>query len=342
MKGERRRMKTIPKLQLDNVRWHHDTAADASIPTWYLSSYTKAVLTAIQAQEGEVDQVWVAGASGAAFRIWAHHELCPSATSVFDWSLLPAGVENAGWNCDYHSRLWHEENVAQERQEAAHRAIVRALQEGKVPVCWDIGVPEWGVITGYDDEALEFSAINVFGEPVQLKYEELGRRAIPIMSVTIIHGPNGVNRKQAAVNSLKTAVDHAEQREWLERPEYQDGPAAYETWASALEKLADCGEQDTLSYYAGTYLAARYYARRYMDLVAGMLDDAEQLKAAASTYAEVEQHLIGVWEILSKEGQRSPSELREAAELLRKAKTAEETAIDCIKGYLATHDLAEA
>ena len=110
----------------------------------------------------------------------------------------------------------------------------------------------------------------------------------------------------------------------------------------ALWKSSLTAESKTRSATCRHILGCEYYARRYMDLVAGMLDDAEQLKAAASTYAEVEQHLIGVWEILSKEGQRSPSELREAAELLRTAKTAEETAIDCIKGYLATHDLAEA
>lgn len=327
-------MKTVPKVQLD-VRSHHDAAAEDSIPTYYLHSFTKAVLTAIQAQVGQVDPVWVVGASGMAFRIWTQHELCPSATSVFDWSLLPEGVKNAGWNCEYHSRMWHEEAVSKERQEAAHQAIVKALQEGKVPVCWDIGIPEWGVITGYDDEAREFSAISALGNPTQLPYEQLGKRAIPIMSVTIIHGPGDTDRRNAVINSLKSAVDHAEQREWLERPNYQDGPEAYELWAAALEKLADGGDQSMLGYYAGTYLTARYYAKRYMDPVATMLDDAEQLNAAARAYGEVVQHLTDVWEILSKDDQRSPGELREAAGLLRKAKTAEETAINYIREYLA-------
>ena len=52
------------------------------------------------------------------------------------------------------------------------------------------------------------------------------------------------------MNSLKTAVKHGEQGEWLERPAYQDGLPAYETWASALEKLAEGGEQNGLNYYA--------------------------------------------------------------------------------------------
>lgn len=146
-------MEPVSKLHLDDVKWYHDPTAGDSIPTCCLHSYTLSVLTALNAQEDQVDPVWVAGASGMAFRIWAHQDLCPSATSVFDWSLLPRGVENAGWSVDYHSRLWHEESVAEERRKAAHAAIVKALNAGRVPVCWDIGVPEWGVITGYDDEA---------------------------------------------------------------------------------------------------------------------------------------------------------------------------------------------
>jgi hypothetical protein len=328
-------MKSAGKLHLDHVRWHQDTTADDSIPTCHLHSYTKAVLTALSAQEGTVDAAWVAGASGAAFRIWAHHELCPSATSVFEWATLPRGVENAGWSCDYHSRLWHEESVAEERRIAAHNAIVKALNEGRVPVCWDIGIPEWGVITGYDDELEEYSAISVFGEPTSLKYDELGRRELPIMSVTIIGVPNGIDRRVATINSLKTAVKHAEHGEWLERPAYQDGPDAYETWAAALEKLAEGGEQGMLSYYAGTYLAARHYAKHYMRLAADILDGAQELMDAGNAYADVEQQLAGVYRILAQDGQRSADELRECAKLLRAAKIAEETAIGHIKRYLA-------
>ena len=271
-------MKTAPKFLLDNVEWHLDAAAEDPIPTCYLHSYTKAALTAIQAQEGQVDPVWVVGASGMAFRIWAHCELCPSATSVFDRSLLPQGVKNAGWHCDYHSRVWHEETVARQRQEVAHKAIVEALQEGKVPICWDIGIPEWGVIVGYDDEVREYSAISALGQPAQLKYEQLGQRDIPILSVTIIEGSSNADRRQAALNSLKTAVSHAEQGEWLKRRRTRTVGRMRRGQLS--ERLAHGGEQRMLRYYAGTYLAARYYARRYMDLVTGILGNTEPLEDA--------------------------------------------------------------
>lgn len=327
-------MKSEGRLHLDSVKWHRDTTAGDSIPTCHLHSYTKAVLTALEAQESRVDPVWVAGTSGTAFRIWAHQDLCPSATSVFDWSLLPRGVENAGWSCDYHSRLWHEESVAEERRKAAHKAIVKALNEGKVPVCWDIGIPEWGVITGYDDETQEYAAISVLAEPAPLKYGQLGRRELPIMSVTIIEGRNNTDRREAVLNSLRIAVKHAEQGEWLERPAYQDGPAAYETWADALEKLAEGGEQNMLSYYAGTYLAARHYAKPYLELAADVLDGDQHLKEAAGAYADAETHLKGVWAVLGRDGVRTPEELRKAADLLRATRGSEEAAIQQIKKCL--------
>jgi hypothetical protein len=329
-------MESVSKLHLDSAKWYRDATVGESIPTHYLHSYSQSVLTALNAQEGEVDPVWVVGASGMAFRIWVHEGLCPSATSVFDWSLLPRGVENAGWSVDYHSRLWHEESVAEERRKAAHAAIVKALNARRVPVCWDIGVPEWGVITGYDDEAQGYAAIAVYGGPAPLRYDQLGRRDLPIMSVTIIEGRNSIDRREAVVNSLKTAVKHGEQGEWLERPAYQDGLPAYETWASALEKLAEGGEQNGLNYYAGTYLAARHYAKRYLRMAAEIMGGAQQLVDAADSYAEVEQRLIEVWEILGQDGQRSADELRKCAELLRAAKASEQEAIEQIKGYLAS------
>lgn len=322
------------KLILQTVRWHRDSTAGDDIPTCMLHSYTKAALTALEAQEGAVDTVWVAGASGAAFRIWAHKDLCPSATSVNDWFLMPAGIRDAGWNCEYYSRVWHEESVAEERRAAAHKAIIQALNEKKVPVSWDISVPEWGVIIGYDDEAGEYSCIDVFGNRISMKYEQLGKREILIMSVSIIGAKNGMDRREALIKSLDTAVRHATQKEWGMRPDYQDGLPAYTTWADALERLADNDTEQTVSnYYAGTYLAARHYAHRYVKLAAAELGH-PSLQTAADAYARVEEKLAGVWTLHKAEGRRTPDELRRAAELLREALAAETEAIDNLRTYL--------
>lgn len=329
-------METATKVTLDNVRWHTDTTAGEGVPTCMLHSYTKAALTALQAQEGSVDPVWVAGATGTAFHIWAHKDLCPSATSVFDWSILAPGLEAAGWHCQYWSRLWHEEAVAEERRRAAHDAIVRALREGKVPVSWDIGIPEWGVITGFDDERKEYAALSVMAKPAPLAYEKLGKREIGILSVTIIGGRNGRDRRESLAMSLAAAIRHAEQGEWTQRPDYQDGLPAYPLWAAALERLAETGgEQKMLGYYAGTYFAARHYARRYLGLALETLGDHAALRRAADSYATVEAELGRTWAILSRDGRRSSAELREAAAHVREAGEAEREAVAALKTFIA-------
>lgn len=329
-------METATKVTLDNVRWHTDTTAGEGVPTCMLHSYTKAALTALQAQEGSVDPVWVAGATGTAFRIWTHKDLCPSATSVFDWSILAPGLEAAGWHCQYWSRLCHEEAVAEERRRAAHDAIVRALREGKVPVSWDIGIPEWGVITGFDDERKEYAALSVMAKPAPLAYEKLGKREIGILSVTIIGGRNGRDRRESLAMSLAAAIRHAEQGEWTQRPDYQDGLPAYPLWAAALERLAETGgEQKMLGYYAGTYFAARHYARRYLGLALETLGDHAALRRAADSYATVEAELGRTWAILSRDGRRSSAELREAAAHVREAGEAEREAVAALKTFIA-------
>ncbi|HHW08498.1 MAG TPA: hypothetical protein GXX29_00830 [Firmicutes bacterium] len=332
-------MSLPPKAQVANVKWHHDPSGGEGIPTCHLHSYTKAALTALQTQEGSVDPVWVAGASGAAFRIWIHKDICPSATSVFNWSILPAGIVNAGWNCRYHSRLWHEEFVAEERRLAALEAIKAAINEGKTPICWDVDIPEWGVITGYDDAAGELSAVSVISPETKLKYEQLGKRNIPIMSVTIIDGRNGKERQDSILNSLHTAVKHAEQGEWNDRPAYQDGLPAYEQWENALLRLAETGEKQNMLYYlCATYTAARHYAGRYLELIAGEMDAAgkgEELAAAAGYYRQVEEALKEACAIFTgKNGQHEAAELKAAARLVKEAGGAEAKAIGHIKNFL--------
>jgi hypothetical protein len=328
---------TLPeRAQIENARWHRDTAADTNIPTGYTHSFTKATLTALEIQEGYVDPVWVVGSSGAAFRIWAHKDLCPSATSVFSWCLLPAGLRNAGWHCRYFSRLWHESDVEEERRRAAHEAIKEAIAAGKAPICWDVAVPEWGVLTGYDDSRQEYAGLSVFAAPATMKYVELGKRDIPIMSVTIIDEPNGIDRREAILNAFRTAVRHAEQSEWEDRPDYQDGLAAFGHWADALDRLAQSGgKQEMLAYYSGTYLVARHYARRYVQMASTEFGGDAALLAAVEAYAQVEAALQDVYGILGKDGQRSKDELKSAATAVRAAGAAEAQAIGHLKVFLA-------
>jgi len=64
-------------------------------------------------------------------------------------------------------------------------AIRTALDDGILPIGWDIQEPpEWGVITGYDDGAAPLHT-QYEGQPSTLPYDRLGEREIAILAVII-------------------------------------------------------------------------------------------------------------------------------------------------------------
>ncbi len=225
----------------------------------------------------------VTGASAFGFRIWVDTKAnCPSATSIFDFNLLKTGVELNGYDCTYISRLWHEEAQESERREQAHRAIVDAIDQGIAPVVWDIGIPEWGVVTGYDDDAQAYDTLSIQNKRETMPYAQLGKREIPILSVTVPGNPSDATPAELARRTIQAAVDHARGREWEDRPNYENGLAAYPHWANLVRNV----DQASFSslYYIATYASLRRGAAIWLRGVAA--GDAT-LTPAAAAYAQV-------------------------------------------------------
>ena len=225
----------------------------------------------------------VAATSAFAFRIWVDTKAnCPSATSVFDFDLLSKGVELNGFECTHISRLWHESPLEGERREQAHRAIVQAIDNGIAPVVWDVGIPEWGLITGYDDEAQAYDALSIMDKRESLPYAQLGKREIPILAVTIPGKPTQTNPAELLRATIRTAVDHARGREWEDRPDYENGLAAYPHWANLIRTVDQAGFPS--QYYVATYAGLRHSAAAWLRTVAA---GDTSLAPAAEAYAQV-------------------------------------------------------
>lgn len=200
--------------QLDKITWFSDEAAARNGEPGIRHSYMASLATALNYICGEVDPVWLMGSSGFAFRISVSEILCPSAMSVFDWrKILPEALEQYGRRCTYVSRLWHEEELEEERRREAHEAIRSAIDRNVPAIVWDVADCEWGLITGYDDDASWYNVLTHKGQPSCLPYDRLGRNGIDILSVAIPGLPNQRGRDEVVISSLRGAVAHADQRE---------------------------------------------------------------------------------------------------------------------------------
>jgi hypothetical protein len=328
---------------IENIKWFTDLSSKERKEPGIVHSYMASLATAINFKTGNFDPAWLMGTSGFAFRIWINEIMCPSAMSIFDFnSILPEAIEQSGYHIQYISRLWDEGDKEEEKRLEAHETIISELENDCPSVVWDVEGAEWGLIIGYDDHDSTYSALSGSGKPVRLPYEKLGRNGIDILSVAIPTEPNKRAREKIITNSLKIAVAHSEQKEWTERPKYENGLLAYDMWAQIFDRwvlLVDAGRTKNVGvdlvhftrYYSSHYASARCYARDYL---CNISNGNEHLKKASEAYKNVALHLKKVW-------LQSPDKLDAEADLLRSlsqnvkdAKASEEEGIAYIKEYL--------
>jgi len=286
--------------RLEGVTLYIDEEAGRRGEPGLWNSYVASLAGALKHMGEPVDPVWLMGAGGFAFRIIVNEVMCPSAMSVFDWTaILPEAVEQAGRSCSYVGRYWHEEEVEEERRLQAHREIYTAVDRGVPAIVWDVHVPEWGLLTGYDLDEEGYDTAGCDGKTGSMPFAELGRREIKILSVTVPGEPNGRGREEVIRRSLEAAVRHAKGKEWTERPKYVDGPGAYGLWASIIEPGGDERTEYRFGrYYAGSWCGARCYARDYLQRLA---EEDTRLRDAAALYGRVAELLLPVWERFSRE-----------------------------------------
>jgi hypothetical protein len=310
-----------------------------------MHSFITALANAVNCIEGDVDPVQVMGRTGFAFRFWAHEIMCPSAMSMFGWSqIIPESLHRVGYEANYFSRLWDEKDQEAEKRETAHQAIIEGINQGIPAIVWDVSDAEWGIIIGYDDSTNMYNAVNYAGSFVNLDYSQLGANGIDVLSVAIPGQKLEMDNDQLLRHSLQSAIDHGRQKEWADRPKYENGLAAYTMWAETLQKwaaLKQGGDEKKIGldlkfcsrYYATHLYSARGYAREFLQT---FNQPTESLKAAGERYKQVSENLQIVWEsFISSEEQRI-DQLLNISSLLRQTRGIEEEGIALLEQHLGS------
>lgn len=233
--------------------------------TGYLFSLAKcfaAVLNSGCYQEYAED---IIAASGFAFRMWADKkQLCPSATSIWEFRKQKEWFENSGLTCSYVERLWGEDAVQEERRTAAIELIKKSVQQGNAVVSWDISGCEWGIITGYDDDTRSLSTLKVNEEEDSIAYEKLGLLELPILSVLAVSGKEPKEAAQIVADTKKLAAAHLTGTEWCDN-DNTSGLAVYDTMISFIKDTLTADTAWNLEYYLGTYAALKWHAWKFFE-----------------------------------------------------------------------------
>ncbi len=243
-------MKTLP------IIWN-----DVHDDTGYLFSFAKSLLCAVKNSPYAAAAVHIAASSGFAFRMWVSPDLCPSATSIWEFAGQKRWTENGGLQCTYTERLWGQDAIAEELRNIAVDQIRTSIDAGIPAISWDIGVCEWGLITGYDDAAQMFTTLPITGQAGTMPYTQLGQRELPLLSVLTLTGYHPKPADCLLRDTMALAVSHLRGNEWCENAQ---GLAAY----PALYRHLDAEDGSiaaswNMEYFLGTYAPLKWYAWQF-------------------------------------------------------------------------------
>lgn len=229
--------------------------------TGYLFSFAKSLSCAVKNSPWEEYAEDIIATSGFAFRMWVSADLCPSATSIWSFDGQKPWVENGGLSCEYVGRYWGQDNIEEQKRLEAIANIKKSIDGGIPAVSWDICVPEWGLIVGYDDDTQTFSVLGVSGKG-EMPYDRLGKRELPLLSVLTITGKSDKSQEAILHDTKKLAAFHLKGGEWCDNAK---GLEAYPVLIRHFEDSFHPGASWNMEYFLGTYGALKYYAWRYFE-----------------------------------------------------------------------------
>lgn len=230
--------------------------------TGYLFSFAKCLSAVLKCSKYKELSEDIVAFSGFAFRMWAEADLCPSAMSIWEFRKQKDWVENGGLICDYEERLWGEDEVEEERRLSAIEKIKRSIDNNVAVVAWDLGDCEWGIITGYDEEAQTLYILKIDGNEGSIQYNQLGRLEVPILSVLTIEGKRDKQIDDIIKDTKQLAVAHLRGEEWCDNSK---GIAAYDTIIDFISSKLTADSVWALEYYLGNYAALKWYAWKFFE-----------------------------------------------------------------------------
>ena len=184
----------------------------------------------------DISWAWLYGGTGHAFVINIHEVVCPSGPTA--WNTEPICF-------DLPPNLGHQ--LAEVRgykmapdftpkQEQAWDFVRESLDNDLPCYGWELEVPEWYVIYGYDDEGYFYSGARCCEGKGPKPWQELGDSEIGVLEVFSVQATSPAPPENVVNDAFAFALNHAENPEDWIFDKYRSGPAGFDLWAEALER----------------------------------------------------------------------------------------------------------
>jgi hypothetical protein len=248
-------------------------------------------------------------------------------------------MANLGFRMKYIGEPNHEP-PGPELLETAVEVIQSSIDQGIPAMAWDLFVPEFGIIYGYDDDTQTLKCRDS-RKDADLPYVNLGRGQTTELFVMTIEEPFKVSEKDRLIGALQIIVEHAtiQLTPEGEPPGRRNGLEGYKAWIHAFQE----GQIEVFGngYNAVVVTDAREFAteflRRLPDKWGGdsvIEQDIRRLAAeAAVCYAAAAEELGHLSRLFPFPNGGVPNEPEPAAmaiAALERAKRAEERGVELL------------
>jgi hypothetical protein len=232
--------------KLKNLMWS---------PKW--TSHMGSIKGCLDYLKLNVSDSWVFGATGHAFLLNIHEAVCPSGPTAWNTTRFMELGKNIGYETD---GVYGEKNKEgfEEKKAQAWESTKKALDDGLPCYGWELEIPEYYVVFGYDDTGYFFSgADSDTGEDVK-PWNELGETNIGMIEMYSVRPVEKSDDAKTVKEALEFALEYSKGPEKWIFPKYKTGLAGYDQWIKALEE----GEADQwgMPYNSVVWHECRTYA----------------------------------------------------------------------------------
>ena len=314
--------------ELENLRWK---------PRWV--SHLGCIKGCLEYLNLDVSDAWLFGATGHAFLINVHEVVCPSGPTAWNTETLFKLAHNLGYVVDGTLAFKSQDDFA-EKQRVAWERTRQSIDEGLPCYGWELDIPEFYVIYGYDDVGYYFRGPGCDEGKGPRPWQELGDTGIGCLEMYVVRPGHTADDAKTVKDGFEFVLEHAEGPDKWIFPKYRAGLSGYDTWTHALE--TGTADGFGMAYNAAVWSECRAFAVEFLkeakERIGG--DSASLFDEATSHYETVAEGLKTVADAfpfhgLEPEHIKDEARRRAALEALRQARTAEEAGLAVLQRIAA-------
>jgi len=158
-----------------------------------------------------------------------------------------------------------------DKQKLAWEKTRQAIDAGLPCYAWELDVPEYYVVYGYDDVGYYYRGPGCDAGKGPKPWKELGDSEIGFLGIHIVKPGKAAEDKTTVKEALQFALEWAGSSNKWTFPKYHAGPAGYDAWIAALET----GEADGFgtAYNASCWSECRQHAVGFLKEAKERLDE---------------------------------------------------------------------